>query len=257
MRWARKIGQPGRHEATKGARGVCEVCGGEVLAKCGALVTDHWAHRSADCDPWSEPETAWHRNWKGLFPEEWQEVVIGKHRADIKTPKVVIELQHSSISTEEIREREQFYGDMVWVFDQRRSIERIDGRPPQTNRFFPEFDAYERFEWLRHRRSLAVCEKPVFIHLGRGRLYHVFNFGMDGRVKPLPIGHRMPVSKDAFLATVGAGPGTPIPLFRFGWPAERRAEVARIMEAEFLARRPMRHFPLWETPAVSPREFRT
>lgn len=236
MIWARVIGKPGRHTATKGARGVCEVCGGELRAKCGSLVTAHWAHRAADCDAWSEPESDWHRNWKALFPEAWQEVTIGRHRADIKTPKLVIELQHSSISVEEIREREQFYGDMVWVFDQRRSAARIAGFAPQQDPYFPEFDRYERFAWVRHRRSLLACEKPVFIHTGRGKLFHVFNFGKEGRDKPLPMGHRIAVSKESFLATVGAGPGEPIPLFRFGWPPELRAEVARKMKEEFVTR---------------------
>jgi hypothetical protein len=115
VRWAESQGN--RVEATPNQKASCPCCGGEVLAKCGEVVTWHWAHKSRDCDPWSEPESEWHREWKSLFPREMQEVVIGPHRADVLSPRGVIELQHSSISAAEIRKREQFYEKMVWVID--------------------------------------------------------------------------------------------------------------------------------------------
>lgn len=101
--------------AEPGLRAMCPVCGAPVIAKCGDILAWHWSHLTRDCDPWYEPESAWHREWKECFPTEWREVVIGNHRADLKTPKGVVEFQASCISSTEIQERESFYGRMIWV----------------------------------------------------------------------------------------------------------------------------------------------
>src|SRR4051794_21116945 len=98
-----------------GAVAECPVCAGAVTAKCGEVVTWHWAHVAhADCD-W-EPETEWHRNWKACFPPECREVALGGKRADVRLADgLVVEFQHSSISSREIASREAFYRRMVWV----------------------------------------------------------------------------------------------------------------------------------------------
>ena len=83
----------------------------------------HWAHVPVrHCDPWWEHETEWHRNWKGCFPAECQEVVqldnsTGEvHIADVKAKNgYVIEFQNSKIELDELDARERFYGNMVWV----------------------------------------------------------------------------------------------------------------------------------------------
>jgi hypothetical protein len=70
-----------------------------------------------------ERETQWHRDWKNLFPVDWQEIVHKdltgeKHIADIKTPHgLVVEFQHSHITTKERDSRETFYEHMIWVVD--------------------------------------------------------------------------------------------------------------------------------------------
>lgn len=104
-----------RLEPAPKAKGKCPVCDAPVIAKCGEILTWHWSHLTKDCDPWYEPESEWHRQWKEQFPCEWREFVIGRHRADVKTPKGVIEFQASCISASDIQERENFYGRMVWV----------------------------------------------------------------------------------------------------------------------------------------------
>jgi hypothetical protein len=110
----------------KGLRASCPQCGGEVVAKCGSIVVHHWAHLAADCDPWSEPMTDWHIGWQSLVPSENREVTVGAHRADIKlNDGLVVEIQHSPISAEEIREREKFYKNMIWIFDARDFAERF------------------------------------------------------------------------------------------------------------------------------------
>jgi competence protein CoiA len=95
-------------------------CGHPCRPRCGQVNVHHWAHHArADCDPWSESESAWHRGWKLAVPAERREVIIGRHRADLVTASGgVVELQHSAISSDVIEAREQFYGErMAWIFD--------------------------------------------------------------------------------------------------------------------------------------------
>jgi competence protein CoiA len=115
-----------RIEATKGATGICPVCGSEVIARCGEKNIHHWSHKTKCSDHWWENETEWHRNWKNQFPKEWQEIVHfddsgEKHIADIKTPENwVVEFQHSAIKPEERRSRNEFYNkdsNLIWVVD--------------------------------------------------------------------------------------------------------------------------------------------
>jgi hypothetical protein len=110
----------------KGMRAVCPQCNGEVLSKCGSIKIHHWAHIIKDCDLWAEPITDWHIGWQSLVPEENREVTVGCHRADIKLNSgLVVEIQHSSISSEAIAERESFYKNMFWIFDARDYADRF------------------------------------------------------------------------------------------------------------------------------------
>jgi len=112
-------------EASKGAKGICPSCGSDLIAKCGPIKVNHWAHKgNRKCDPWWENETEWHRLWKNNFPDGWQEIVlhdeqsVEKHIADIQSSHgYVIEFQHSYINPQERTSRENFYVDMVWVVD--------------------------------------------------------------------------------------------------------------------------------------------
>lgn len=114
-----------REEPQKGLQGVCEICQSVLIAKCGDERIKHWAHKSKiPCDPWWENETEWHKKWKNLFPRDWQEKIHTnsstgeKHIADVKTDKeLVIEFQYSAIKSDEIKSREAFYKNMVWVVD--------------------------------------------------------------------------------------------------------------------------------------------
>ena len=90
-----------RREAQPGLSAKCLVCGNAMIAKCGQLRYWHWAHRGTrDCDPWWEPETKWHRNWKDQFPKDWQEMIHRaedgeRHVADVKTESgEVLEFHH-------------------------------------------------------------------------------------------------------------------------------------------------------------------
>jgi hypothetical protein len=71
-----------------------------------------------------ENETDWHVAWKDSLRDEYVEVICGEnneHRADIKTPEYVIEIQKSPISYDAAKERSLFYSKlnkdtrMLWI----------------------------------------------------------------------------------------------------------------------------------------------
>jgi competence protein CoiA len=181
-----------KDEATPGASARCPHCKAEVIPKCGEIKTWHWAHRDVeDCDHWGEPETDWHRSWKAQIPADRAEATIKRfgeeHRADITRPDgTVVELQHSSLSPEEIREREAFYGSMVWLFDIRAFSPPCEGDP----RFIPkEKDGFHSFRWKHPRKHVAHTSKPTYLDMGprimRLKKIHTESpCGGWGRVKP-------------------------------------------------------------------------
>jgi hypothetical protein len=144
-----------KKEPQPGLKGICESCQSDMLSKCGRVRIPHWAHKSRiSCDPWWENETEWHRVWKNHFPMEWQEkihidsITGEKHIADIKSDNgLVIEFQHSAIQSNEIKSREAFYKNMVWVVDGtrlKRDYPRFcrgfdDFRPTAIKGFFISF----------------------------------------------------------------------------------------------------------------------
>jgi len=162
MIWAIKDNQ--KIEATPNAKGICPVCNSEVIAKCGNIKVWHWAHKNnTDCDNWYEPESEWHKSWKNQFPKEQQEVVIGKHREDIKNSKgIVIELQNSSISSEEIKEREEFYNGMIWL---------LNGETIGRNLSLNNQGNYFTFRWYHPPKSWWIAEKEIYVDLGDNEKY--------------------------------------------------------------------------------------
>jgi len=106
--------------------GICSFCGEPTVAKCGSKVRWHWAHKQkCMCDPWWDNESQWHRDWKNYWSDANQEVVFfdehnEKHVADVINEQgVVIEFQNSPMSESELKSREYFYKDMVWVVNGR------------------------------------------------------------------------------------------------------------------------------------------
>ena len=134
MKYALTNGQRG--EAKPDLSGECPYCNGRMVAKCGEVKIWHWSHIGRRiCDSWWENETEWHRNWKGVFPGDWQERVHianngEKHIADVKTDKGwVLEFQYSFLNPEERRARSTFYQNLVWVINGTR-------RPRYEAQFF-------------------------------------------------------------------------------------------------------------------------
>ncbi len=161
-----------RSEAFPGGRGSCSICGSAMVAKCGPRKMHHWAHFGRrNCDPWWESETAWHRNWKNLFPENCREVVHTSpdgelHRADIKSPTgIIIEVQHSNITDAERISREIFYRNLVWV---------VDGSVFRQNfniyHLLPDPDSVlaEDLVWTKATRNQHGAAHGLFFRLSEG-----------------------------------------------------------------------------------------
>ena len=134
---------------------MCPTCGTAVIAKCGDINSHHWAHESReDCDAWSENIGPWHLEWQNLVDEQYVEIAIGPHRADIVgNSGLVVELQHSPIPADHIEAREEFYGDMIWLFD---ATQRFPCVPSGDRVFFS----------LQGTKHIGFCKKNVFFDCG-------------------------------------------------------------------------------------------
>jgi len=168
--------------------GTCPTCDGKVHSKCGEINEWHWAHyKGQNCDPWYEPESHWHLDWKMTFGKECAEQVIRKnneiHRADVLTKEnVVIELQNSPIRKGVILEREEFYGQrMLWLingshFKNNFQMFELDG---PSHRWSSEHYQIKNkigrkaFQWNHARRSWAEVNRHVFIDFGADTLFWV------------------------------------------------------------------------------------
>jgi hypothetical protein len=145
-----------RIEASQSAprRAYCRECKESVFLRCPAIIIPHWVHHSGSlCVHAGKtgPETEWHKNWKETVPEEFREKSIrrdGKlRRADIfAATKTVIELQHSSIASDEVCSREEFYGkNMFWMFDSDGRTRTLS-RPSSGIRFNPIVQGMQVFK---------------------------------------------------------------------------------------------------------------
>lgn len=125
--------------ATKQNRYFCPICGEPftIRAENSLAVRKHFAHkRGTNCiDDWSHDMSEWHLSWQEKFPENCREVIVEKdgikHRADVLINNIVIEFQHSPITSEEITKRNMFYLScgypVVWVFDAEGQIKNSVG----------------------------------------------------------------------------------------------------------------------------------
>lgn len=153
-----------RNKAVPHARSSCPNCNTPLIAKCGSIMIWHWAHETLEhCDDWWEPISEWHLAWQEKVLEECREVRVGHHIADIKLSSGrVVEIQHSSLSVEIMQEREEFYGDMVWIFDGRPFLKSL----LINEKISKKGNHYCTFHWRRPRHYIIQCTRQVFIDLG-------------------------------------------------------------------------------------------
>lgn len=183
-------------------KAVCACCGAEVVAKCGTKNIWHWAHKSKRmCDVWWENETKWHRDWKGEFPVELQEIVHKaedgeKHIADVKTSHgCIIEFQHSNIKKAERDSRNNFYKNIVWVVDGQRRLRdkgqfnnALEEGIKLTNNplLFEVFKVDSRIV-----RDWQDCIVPVFFDFGEEeRIWWLLPFKNDVSAYVVPFSRR-------------------------------------------------------------------
>jgi len=152
-------------EAEPGGEGYCPNCKSHLIPKCGEINAWHWAHRAGDCDPWYEPETAWHVGWKRRVRPERCEVTMGCHRADILGNfDTVFEFQYSPIDTWDARAREEHYGKMIWVFYAWDFADRVH---------FRDRGNHHTFRWKYPRKTQALLNCPIFWDFCNGSMFHV------------------------------------------------------------------------------------
>jgi len=119
-------------DTKKGEEYYCPICHNPVRKIAGEINAHHFRHiPNSNCpDNWEYDMSEWHRKMQLIFDDCFREVVVEKdgqkHRADILKDGVVIEFQHSNLSSQDFRERNIFYLScgykVVWVFDITESV---------------------------------------------------------------------------------------------------------------------------------------
>lgn len=179
-----------KHEALKGLSGICPSCGSPMIAKCGDKKIHHWSHKGKmECDLWWENETQWHRDWKGHFPIDWQEVAHRddttgeKHIADVKTSKGwVLEFQHSYLRPEERKSRNDFYKQIAWVVDGTRLKGDLEKVVKALNSAKPVNQLVLKIapDSCSLLKDWASTHAPVFFDFGGPQLVLLLPIGPDG-----------------------------------------------------------------------------
>ena len=142
----------------------------------------HFAHdKGSSCDEWGENEGNWHLSWKKMFEDFSNDIEIEKcikkmdtwHFADVCSNKGVIELQHSSISTDTIMQREEFYEKMVWLFD---CIKQYEEKRLFVQSINDVKKPYVKFRWIHPRKSLFYARKVIFLDIGNNNIIYIKKF---------------------------------------------------------------------------------
>lgn len=150
-------------DANRETKYFCPVCQEPVILKRGHIVSAHYAHKNNVCkDDWHHDMSEWHSSMQNRFPEDQREIVVknnGKiHRADILSKNKVIEFQHSSISSDELMERNAFYTkagyQISWVFDLQE--EYNSGKI----KFIQEYNSGIRFAWENPKGYMRFFPTP-------------------------------------------------------------------------------------------------
>ena len=168
--------------SVKGDSYSCPICGTPLIRKFGSIVSHHFAHKSAQCDPWyHDNKGPWHKEMQSHFrPEQCEVRIDGKcgefHIADVfiehtDRPNTIIEFQHSSISIEEFDKRNDFYttnntndnydyNEIIWVFDYNHKDMFIDiFKYSYIQNLFEEERKLEEKERLFEQKCAAIYAK--------------------------------------------------------------------------------------------------
>lgn len=167
-------------KAEPNKKATCPLCNSNVISKCGKINRWHWAHENCEeCDTWSEGETVWHLYWKSFIKKEYVEYKIGNHIADIFNKYKVIELQNSPISVNDLKERETYYKDMVWLFNGIEQYENgniILKNKPTSFLLNKNVSGCYTYSWKWFKRTLKFCDMPVYVDLGDNKIFYFKTF---------------------------------------------------------------------------------
>jgi competence CoiA-like predicted nuclease len=189
----------------------CQCCNSDLIAKCGDIKIWHFAHKTKnECSSWWKPMTEWHKNWQEQFPKNCREVVHKcqetgeKHIADVKIQiagkELVIEFQNSPISKKEIKSRDLFYKDIIWVLNGEKyefyqsehtrnySLCANDNKIYQVfengnislckicrSTDYDEIYKYLKYQSLKftHNNFIYLTDKPIYIDFGNGKMGYI------------------------------------------------------------------------------------
>lgn len=75
------------------------------------------SYRTTDYEILSKrgPINNWHLTWQSVVKIDYTEVSVNNHRADIKCDDLVIEIQYSDLSLEDIQSRIKEYPRLIWI----------------------------------------------------------------------------------------------------------------------------------------------
>ena len=172
-------------EAQETAQYYCPYCNASMIQRRGQINVPHFAHMKGHLctDSWKYEEMSkWHFSWQSYYPGENQEVAVvndlGRHRADVLINDTVIEFQHSPISSEEFRERNEFYTAcgyrVIWLFDAREAYQSnltVDEYESSVYRWkhppkmLTGFDLYGRIQVFFHLQGVTQEENGAVVRL--------------------------------------------------------------------------------------------
>lgn len=175
-------------------KGVCIYCCSPTVAKCGSKIRWHWAHKvKCSCDPWWDNESQWHRDWKNHWEDHNREIVYfdksgEKHIADVVNEQnIVIEFQNSPMSEAELKSREDFYGDMIWVINGRNLAKNIKLRAMLPD---PLHESMEDISIHSSNHKTHFVYSFISEYRGPNELVEIHSSDkIDGIIKSTHVGH--------------------------------------------------------------------
>ncbi len=156
-----------RIKATKDREGFCPITHVKLVACVGKIIAPYWRYPKGFDRGESAPETQWHIDSKLQFPEEFIEVVVDNHRADIQTPHHIVEVQHSSINYKDMLKREEAYGpEMIWLFDMREPFKNKSFSHPNQDGIPDPIERFVNLRWKHPSKAKLMSSRDCWFDFG-------------------------------------------------------------------------------------------
>jgi competence protein CoiA len=192
-------------KATPDSIGFCQECKKQMIPKCGTKKKWHWSHyANASHELKEDDENDWHLEWQDVVGNSlgWDYVEVQMdnasadlHYADVQLPNgLVIEFQHSHISIETIRAREDFYKNMIWILDG----ETFDNARPSTMLRFGRY-------YIDYKDYMEFYDTVSGFHLKLGEIKYNENDEMQQKIANALNKNNMKEGKDNFINELRAG----------------------------------------------------